>query len=300
MKKIITIFKWLISVTAILLISIICYIRFSRTIDPYIYRATSSKVKFTSQYKHQELMLNLDDSTKIHAALFSPDSAKVKATIFHHLGNGMELNTAQLMYKALLNNGYQIFTYERRGYGGSSGDDDDSSLLKKDAIEIFDKFKEVNEVKDTDIIIWGVSLGGIFATTNAAERNSDIKGLIIEGTFSSFPDVAKHYASEINLENYKWLIPLVLNNDFPTNKEIKKVTKPVVIIHSTEDKLIPFELGQNIFFNSNKANTTFWQIEGEHVKGIINYEQEYLNKFDEILYKPVVHYDLKEKSCSSY
>jgi len=61
-----------------------------------------------------------------------------------------------------------------------------------------------------------------------------------------------------------------------------------------------FELGQNIFFNSNKANTTFWQIEGEHVKGIINYEQEYLNKFDEILYKPVVHYDLKEKSCSSY
>ncbi len=283
MKKRLKILIKLAGLLAILLISIICYIRFSRTLDPYIYRATPSKGKFTSLYRHQELILNLNDSTKIHAAIFSPDSAKVKASIFHHLGNGMDLNTAQLTYKALLQNGYQIFTYERRGFGGSSGDDNNTSILKKDAIEIFDKFKKMDEVKNTDIIIWGVSLGGIFATTNAAERNSDIKGLIVEGTFSSFPDVAKHYASEINLENYKWLIPLLLNNDFPTNKEIKKVTKPVVIIHSTEDKLIPFKLGENIFNNSNKTNTIFWKIKGAHVKGIINYEQEYINKFNEIL-----------------
>jgi len=78
-------------------------------------------------------------------------------------------------------------------------------------------------------------------------------------------------------------IPLLLNNDFPTNKEIKKVTKPVVIIHSTDDKLIPFELGKNIFNNSNKANTEFWEIKGAHVRGILNYEQEYLEKFNEIL-----------------
>ncbi len=283
MKKRLKILIRLTSVIAILIISIICYIRFSRTLDPYIYRATPSKGEFTSLYRHQELMLNLDDKTKIHAALFSPDSVKVKASIFHHLGNGMDLNTAQLTYKALLQNGYQIFAYERRGFGGSTGDDNNTCLLKKDAIEIFDKFKKMDDVKDTDIIIWGVSLGGIFATTNAAERNSDIKGLILEGTFSSFPDVAKHYASEINLENYKWLIPLLLNNDFPTSKEIKKVTKPVVIIHSTEDKLIPFKLGETIFNNSNKTNTIFWKIKGAHVKGIIKYEQEYINKFNEIL-----------------
>lgn len=284
MKKIIIVFKWFVSLSILVVISAMCYIRFSRTLDPYIYRASPSKGEFTSQYRHKEMMIRLDDSTKIHAAIFIPDSIKVKATIFHHLGNGMDLNTAQLLYKVLLQNGYQIFAYERRGFGGSSGEDNNTRILKMDAIEIFDRFKKMDEVKNTDIIIWGVSLGGIFATTNAAERNNDIKGLIIEGTFSSFPDVAKHYASEINLENYKWLIPLLLNNDFPANKEIKKVTKPVVVIHSTEDKLIPFKLGENIFINSNKTNTTFWKIKGAHVKGIIKYEQEYLNKFDKILY----------------
>ena len=268
---------------AILLIIILLYVSFSRTLDLYIYKTDSNKSQFKSLSKHKELTINLQDRTKIHAALFMPDSVKVKATIFHHLGNGMDLNTAQLMYQALMQDGFQIFAYERRGFGGSTGQDNNTMQLKADALEIFDQFKKLDDVKGTDIIIWGVSLGGIFAATNAAERNNDIEGLIIEGTFSSFPDVAKHYASEINLENFKWLIPFLLNNDFPTNQEIKKVTKPVVIIHSTEDKRIPFKLGENIFINSNKANTIFWKIKGPHVKGIINYEKEYVNKFNEIL-----------------
>lgn len=283
MKRGLKVFLRLIGLIMILLISIICYIRFNRVLDPYIYRATASKGEFRSEYKHQELTFKLADNTKIHAALFSPDSLKVKASIFHHLGNGMNLNNAQLMYKALLQNGYQIVAYERRGFGESTGEDNNSMVLKRDAIELFDQFKQMDEVQNTDIIIWGVSLGGVFAITNAAERNNDIKGLIVEGTFGSFPDVAKHYANEINLENYKWLIPLLLNNDFPASQEIQKISKPIVIIHSTEDQLIPFRLGKDIFDHSNKINTVFWKIEGGHVKGIFNYEQEYIKKFDELL-----------------
>lgn len=283
MKRVLKIFVKLTVVTLILLVCILCYVRFSRTLDPFIYKTNSGKTEFKSLFKHKELMLELNDRTKIHAALFMPDSVAVKATIFHHLANVMDLNTAQLTYKPLLKDGFQIFTYERRGFGGSTGEDDNTIQLKADALEIFDKFKTMEEVKGTNIIIWGVSLGGIFATTNAAERNNDIKGLVLEGTFSSFSDITDHYASEIKLENFKWLIPLLLNNDFPTDQEIKKVTKPVVIIHSTEDKMIPFQLGENIFINSNKKNTTFWKIRGAHVKGIINYEREYVNKFNEIL-----------------
>ena len=282
MKRVLKVLSKITAVIVILIMCILCYVRFSRTLDPFIYKTNSGKTEFKSLFKHKELMLELNDRTKIHAALFMPDSVAVKATVFHHLGNGMDLNTAQLMYKPLLKDGFQIYAYERRGFGGSTGEDDNTIQLKADALEIFDKFKTIEEVKGTNIIIWGVSLGGIFATTNAAERNNYIKGLVLEGTFSSFPDIADHYASEIKLEHFKWLIPLLLNNDFPTNQEIKKVTKPVVIIHSTEDKMIPFQLGENIFINSNKTNTTFWKIKGAHVKGIINYEREYVNKFNEI------------------
>ena len=283
MKRVLKVLSKITAVIVILIMCILCYVRFSRTLDPFIYKTNSGKTEFKSLFKHKELMFELNDRTKIHAALFMPDSVAVKATVFHHLGNGMDLNTAQLMYKPLLKDGFQIYAYERRGFGGSTGEDDNTIQLKADALEIFDKFKTIEEVKGTNIIIWGVSLGGIFATTNAAERNNYIKGLVLEGTFSSFPDIADHYASEIKLEHFKWLIPLLLNNDFPTNQEIKKVTKPVVIIHSTEDQLIPFKLGENFFINSNKANSIFWKIKGAHVKGIINDEKEYLKRFDDLL-----------------
>jgi hypothetical protein len=285
MKKVLKVLKWLGIGIILILIGVICYIRFDRVLDKYIYSANPPEEKFESIYKHQELFLNLKDKTKIHAALFQQDSIKPKASVFLHLGNGMDLNQAQELFKPLIENGYQIFTYERRGYGGSSGNDDNSRVLKEDALEIFDQFVNLKEIKGTAVIIWGVSIGGIFATANAAERNDKIKGLIIDSAFNSFPEVAKFYAGQLHLENYKWLIPILLNNDFPTNEEIKRVTKPVVIVHSSEDKMIPFEFGKDNYENSNKKSSEFWIIKGQHAKGILNYTKEYISKFDKLLTK---------------
>ncbi|SNR15252.1 alpha/beta hydrolase [Tenacibaculum jejuense] len=272
----------LISIILIILI-FITYVRFNRTLDSYIYHVNVDKVKFTSKFEHNEYYLELKDQTTIHSALFKPKTSYTKATIFHHLGNAMTLNNAQLMYESLLNSGYQIFAYERRGFSESSGKANNSKTLKNDALEVFDQFKNLKDVKGTPIIIWGVSMGGIFATTNAVERASDIKGLIIESAFSSFSDVAKHYANEINLENYRWLIPILLNNDFPTYEEIQQFHKSTVIIHSTEDQIIPFKFAEKIYGSSNKKNTFFWKIKGSHIKGIFDYKDQYLKKFDDIL-----------------
>ena len=76
-----------------------------------------------------------------------------------------------------------------------------------------------------------------------------------------------------------------LYNDFPTNREIKKINKPVVIIHSIEDKKIPFEFAQDIYENSNKETTEFWKIKGRHVRGIMNYEKKYVEKFNSMIKK---------------
>ena len=285
MKKLLQIIKWLLIVFLVVIIAAISYIRFGRVLDSQIYRASYKDEVINTAFDYDEMYLYLSDSTKIHAALFQPhDSIEIKATIFHHAGNGMSLNDSQKrFYGPLIQNGYQIFTYERRGYGKSTGKADNSQTLKDDANEVFDQALSLQDVKGSRIIVWGTSIGGIFATANAAARNDQISGLIIESAFSSFPDVAKFYASEINMEKFKFIIPLIVNNDFPTNQKIKKIDKPIVIIHSTEDKKIPFEFSEDIYANANKENTEFWRIEGKHVRGIIKYEQAYIEKFDGIL-----------------
>ncbi|MEM6724916.1 MAG: alpha/beta fold hydrolase, partial [Bacteroidota bacterium] len=279
------ILKWTL-ISLLLLVAVgIAYLRFSRMLDPQIYRADYTNEKIESPFDFQEMSLALHDGTQIHAALFLPaDSLPIKATIFHHVGNGMSLNDSQKhFYAPLIQDGYQIFSYERRGYGQSTGTADNSQVLRNDANEVFDQMLALESVQDSKIIVWGTSIGGIFATTNAAAKNDRISGLIIESAFSSFPAVAKFYASEINMGQFKFLIPLILNNDFPTKGEIKKITKPVVIIHSTEDKRIPFEFSEDIYENANKETTEFWKIKGKHVRGIIDYETEYVTKFNQIL-----------------
>jgi len=120
---------------------------------------------------------------------------------------------------------------------------------------------------------------------NAVERQSKIEGLILEGTFSSFPDMGKVYARLLNLENFKWLIPLLMNNDFPAEKEIKEINKPTIIIHSISDDQVPFELGKKLYDSSNKSNTEFWKIDGKHIDGMNKYEKEYVEKFMKLIEK---------------
>ncbi|MEL6638486.1 MAG: alpha/beta fold hydrolase [Bacteroidota bacterium] len=287
MKKVFKVVKWLFLIFVVLFAVAIGYLRFGRVLDGQIYRADYREEALATEFEHEEMYLSLSDQTSIHAALFRPaDSVAVKATIMHHAGNGMSINDSQKrFYAPLIQAGYQIFTYERRGYGQSTGKADNSQTLRRDADEIFDQVVRFEAVKNTPIIIWGTSIGGIFATANASSKNEQIAGLIIESAFSSFPAVAQFYASEINLEKFKFIIPLILNNDFPTNREIKKIDKPVVIIHSVEDTKIPFEFSEDIYANANPESTEFWKIEGKHVRGILNYEAEYVDKFDGLLRK---------------
>ena len=114
---------------------------------------------------------------------------------------------------------------------------------------------------------------------NANQRQEKVEGLILEGTFSSFPDIGKVYASALNLENFKWLVPILMNNDFPAENEIEELTIPTVIFHSKSDKQVPYELGKKIFEAANKSNTKFWDIDSKHIMGIYDYEDKYVDEF---------------------
>ncbi|MFC5046089.1 alpha/beta hydrolase [Aquimarina hainanensis] len=242
--------------------------------------------EFRTDLNHEEFYFDVDDDVKLHGVLFKPDSIASVGTIFHYSGKGMHLmSSIQESYKPLLKKGFQIFCFERRNFGKSNGDATNSLTLKKDALFIFDEIIKLDNVVNKPILIWGQSLGGAFASMNASERQEKIKGLVLEGTFSSFPDIGKVYANALNLENFKWIVPLIMNNDFPTEENIKKLTIPTVILHSKSDKQVPYELGKKIFEKANKNNTRFWDIDSKHIMGIYDYEEKYVGEFIKMIEK---------------
>jgi pimeloyl-ACP methyl ester carboxylesterase len=246
-----------------------------------IYQTNGSNYpEFKSNLNHKEFYFNLDSDVKLHGVLFQPDSIQPIATIFHYSGKGMHLmSSLQHTYEPLLDKGFQIFCFERRDFGKSTGKAINSLTLKEDALFIFDQVSEMASVTNRPIIIWGQSLGGTFATMTAKHRQNQIDGLVLEGTFSSFPDIGKVYAHALNLENFKWIVPIIMNNDFAAEEEIEDITTPTVILHSKTDKEVPYNLGRKLYAAANKSNTKFWEIEGKHLRAMFDYKEEYINEF---------------------
>lgn len=279
--------KWTLLSFILLVVVAVGYVRIARLTDPFIYQTGNSYDELTSEITHHGLFLEMKDGTRINAALFTPDSVQPKATIFHHLGNGMHLQDAQKQYQPLIDAGFQVFAYERRGFAFSEGEDDNSQQLKEDALAVFDQAVAMNVIKDKPVLIWGQSLGGAFAVMNAAERQDKIKGLLVEGTFNSFQDMGKVYAHVLGLENFTWLVPLLMNNDFPAEENISRLQVPAVIVHSTEDNQVPYRLGEKLYAAANKENTKFWPVEGGHIGAIFKYQDAYVYQFEAMLDDPL-------------
>ena len=281
MKKLLKIIKWLIITVFSILVLSILYLRFSRFSDQMIYQMNGTEyAEFKSELNYGVFYFDVEPDVKLHGILFRPDSIKPIGTIFHYSGKGMHLmSSMQESYKPLLKQGFQVFCFERRNFGKSNGEATNSLTLQKDALFVFDQVVQLNSVANKPIIIWGQSLGGAFATMTAKERQEQINGLVLEGTFSSFPDIGKVYAQALNLENFKWIVPLIMNNDFPAEEEIEGLTIPTLIIHSPSDKQVPYELGQKLFEAANKNNTVFWEIDSKHIMGIYDYEDKYVDQF---------------------
>jgi fermentation-respiration switch protein FrsA (DUF1100 family) len=85
------------------------------------------------------------------------------------------------------------------------------------------------------------------------------RALIIESAFTSAPD--------LGAEVYPWLpVRLLSRIQYPVRDYLKGVHRPVLIVHSRADEIIPFHHGQQLFAAANPPKE-FLEIEGGHNEG---------------------------------
>ena len=89
-----------------------------------------------------------------------------------------------------------------------------------------------------------------------------------------------------NIGNYK--IPvlgsLIISNNYNNRQNLKKFKKPILIIHSKEDKVVNLKLGKQIYKNANQPKE-FFEIDKPHISGIRFYHNEISNKIDSLILK---------------
>lgn len=217
-----------------------------------------SKVLQPVEWNNVESLQFPVENDTISTLILKPQQ-KAKATIFYFHGAGGNVTTYAPILTALLNDQFQIVMIDFRGYGKSTGKPLHANIAT-DGEKLYTELMKRDDFKNKKVIFYGASIGTQIATHLAKNHQEEISGLALEGGMFSFGHIAAVYAPQVKdyLENS-------FHTPYSAKEDIRQITKiPKLIIHSKEDKDVPFAQGKMLFENAPEPKE-FIEFSGEHL-----------------------------------
>ena len=150
-----------------------------------------------------------------------------------------------------------------RGFSGNKGKPTEQGLYK-DARSAIKWLKEKG-ILEENIIIYGESLGTGVATEIA--QNKNFAGVILESPFTSMVAAGK---SKYPI----FPINLLLKDKYESDKKIKNIKSPILIMHGEVDNIVPFWMGKKMFELANEPKYSYFSKYDDHMmefnKDLIN------------------------------
>jgi alpha-beta hydrolase superfamily lysophospholipase len=134
--------------------------------------------------------------------------------------------------------GFSVLAIDYRGFGKSTAELPSEQLALEDARAAWDWLAA--RYADRPRYIFGHSLGGAIAI-DLASRVDDEQGTLVEGTFTSIPDL---------FDTFKWgWLPVgaLITQRFESVSRVAGIGSPLLVVHGAQDQLIPPELGRRLF-----------------------------------------------------
>lgn len=221
----------------------------------------------------ESVIFKSSNGNELNGWMLKPKGKIAKTTLLHFHGNAGFLVSQYKLMVPFVEQGFQVFLFDYSGFGFSEGKASRKNVLK-DGHAALDYVKSREDVKNTKLVIYGQSLGGHLAAVVASERQNDIDALVIEGAFSSHKDVAEYKAAKF--------ARIFVREQYSGVDSIRNYTKPLLVIHSTDDAVVGFEMGKKLFEAAN-APKEFYQIQHRHIYGPLFYAEEIARKIDGML-----------------
>lgn len=151
--------------------------------------------------------------------------------------------------------GFAVLAIDYRGFGRSTSraPTEQSSYEDAEAAWAYIDKIATNRKK----FIFGHSLGGAMAT-HLAIKDSSASGLILEGVFTSVPDMVK----STNIAFFP-VIGLITQR-FDNLARINAVKVPLLIAHGTEDTIVPFAMSEKLYAAATSRKHFFRAEGGSH------------------------------------
>ncbi|CAP28410.2 Protein CBG08612 [Caenorhabditis briggsae] len=165
------------------------------------------------------------------------------------------------MYNLLSDRNYHVVCFDYRGYGDSEGTPTEIGIVE-DARSVYEWLKE--KCGKTNIIVWGHSMGTGVSCKLVQDLSIEQQppcGLILEAPFNNLKDAVTNHPiftvfSWMNDFMVDRIIIRPLNSvglTMQSDKRIRSVSCPIIILHAEDDKILPVKLGRALYEAAKEA-----------------------------------------------
>jgi len=208
--------------------------------------------------EYEDMHIDTADGERLHGWYVPAVEARGVVLFFHgNAGNISHRLESILIFNRL---GLDVLIIDYRGYGQSSGRPSEQGTYR-DARAAWEYLVGVRQKLPAEIVVFGRSLGGAVGAWLVAGLPADQQpaAVIIESSFSSGADMARRLYPV-------YPASLLTRLKYPVVEYAARLQCPLLVVHSRDDEIIPFAMGQAIYTAAPQPKE-FLELRGDHNSG---------------------------------
>ena len=189
------------------------------------------------------------DGTRLHGWFIPAEGGTAglaAATILHVHGNAGNIESHVWFTEFLPGAGFNLFIFDFRGYGRSEGAARRRGPLIADTHAAVDALLARPDVDPARLGMYAQSLGGAIGLNVMAERR-ELGSCVAVSSFASWRDIAADSVGGGRSGPISRLLARVLiRDDHRPDVAISRIDRPVLVIHGTDDRIVPARHGRRL------------------------------------------------------
>ncbi len=214
--------------------------------------------------KYEDVKFTSSDNVTIHGWFVTVENPR-GVILFCH-GNAGNISHRLDSLRLFAELGFSTLIFDYRGYGKSEGSPTEKGTYL-DSEAAYNYLVQKRGVKPERIVLFGRSLGAAVAAHLVTREKC--AALIMESGFTSVPDLGQQL--------YPYLpVRLLSRLSYNSEKILKTITCPILVVHSQDDEIIPFSHGWQLFEAANEPKQ-FLKMRGDHNNGFLITGDDYIS-----------------------
>jgi fermentation-respiration switch protein FrsA (DUF1100 family) len=192
-------------------------------------------------FEVEDVAFQTADGTPLHGRWFPHRGAHGAVLVCHSRAGNLSLElSAEALAGWQREVGVSVFVFDYPGYGRSGGRPSEAGCYAA-ADAAYDWLTQ--RVAPRDVLIFGRSLGSAVAIDLACRRPH--RALVLVSPFTSIPAVVQRLYPVLPAR-------ALMRNRFDSAAKVGRCPRPLLVVHGTNDRLVPFALGQRLFAAANE------------------------------------------------